>query len=177
MTPSDSHPVEGEDGDPPGLPGSGLDDGAALAADPRNRTRYLNRLGTDLFLRIGISLAQVFDGDLLSGLVWVTTAHLNVRHLNQPRVLNPLADGGLFPDSMRVAAPAYSVAKYLGLPRETVRRHLHRLVARNYCSLTEGEGFMVTRDILQRPELVRMARMVEGEVGALVDDLKTSNLL
>ena len=161
----------------PACRGAGRDDGPALASDPRNRTRYVNRLGTDLFLSIGINLAAVFDGDLLSGLIWVTTAHLNVRHLNQPRILNPLADGGLFPDSMRVAAPAYTVAKFLGLPRETVRRHLHRLVTRDYCTLTEGEGFLVTRDILQRPELVRMARMVEGEVGALVDDLKTSNLL
>jgi hypothetical protein len=145
--------------------------------DPRNRTRFVNRLGTDLFLRIGVSLAEVFEGDLLSGLIWVTTAHLNVRHLNQPRVLNPLADEGLFPNKLRVAAPAYSVSKFLGLPRETVRRHLHRLVARGYCTLTEGEGFLVTREILSRPELVRMARMVEGEVDLLLGDMKSSNLL
>ncbi len=145
--------------------------------DPLNRTRFLNRLGTDLFLRIGVSLAEVFDGDLLSGLIWVTTSHLNVRHLNQPRILNPLAEEGLFPNNLRIAAPAYAISKFLGLPRETVRRHLHRLVSREFCTLTEGGGFLVTREILLRPELVKLARMVESEVGALVGDLKSSNLL
>jgi hypothetical protein len=136
----------------------------------------VNRLGVDLFIRTAVALAELFKGDALRGLVFVSTAHLNVSHLNSPRVLNPLATDGLFPDSLRRPTSAYAVAKFLGLPRETVRRHLIALVEADYCTRTADNGYVIVRSVLERPDVIRFARHVQGQTMAVVSDLAASGI-
>jgi hypothetical protein len=147
-----------------------------MSNDDLNVTRFVNRLGLDLFIRTAVALAELFKGDAVRGLVFVSTAHLNVSHLNSPRVLNPLATDGLFPDSLRRPTSAYAVAKFLGLPRETVRRHLIALVEADYCTRTADNGYVILRSVLERPEVIRFARIVQGQTMALVADLAASGI-
>jgi len=141
-----------------------------------NVTRFVNRLGVDLFIRTAVALAEIFDGDALRGLIFVTTAHLNVSHLNSPRVLNPLASEGLFPDSLRRPASAYAVAKFLGLPRETVRRHLLALVDTGFCARVEDNGYVVMSETLRSPSIIRFAKFVQGQTMTVVEDLAASGI-
>ncbi len=147
-----------------------------MSTDDLNVTRFVNRLGLDLFIRTAVALAELFRGDALRGLIFVSTAHLNVSHLNSPRVLNPLATDGLFPDALRRPTSAYAVAKFLGLPRETVRRHLLALVEVDYATRTEDNGYVILGATLRRPEIIRFARIVQGQTMMLVDDLAASGI-
>lgn len=147
-----------------------------MDTDDLNVTRFVNRLGLDLFIRTAVALADLFEGDALRGLVFVATAHLNVSHLNRPRVLNPLATEGLFPDSLRRPTSAYAVAKFLGLPRETVRRHILALVQADYCTRASDNGYVVMSDTLRRPEIIRLARFVQKQTMSVVEDLAASGI-
>lgn len=141
-----------------------------------NVTRFVNRLGVDLFIRTAVALAEIFNGDALRGLIFVTTAHLNVSHLNSPRVLNPLASDGLFPDALRRPTSAYAVAKFLGLPRETVRRHLLALVDTGFCTRVDDNGYVVMSDTLRSPVIIRFAKFVQGQTMTVVEDLAASGI-
>jgi biotin operon repressor len=139
-----------------------------------NRTRYMGRIGLDLFLRVAIVLGEIFEGDLISGLTFYAIAHANVKHLNRPRVLNPLAEGGLFPDELRKPVSCYSVAKELGLPRETIRRHALKLVARGLCVQTAERRYYVPSLALGAPQFSRLSRILEVELDDAMRDLSQS---
>lgn len=147
-----------------------------MSTNELNVTRFVNRLGVDLFIRTAVALAEIFQGDALRGLIFVTTAHLNVAHLNSPRVLNPLASDGLFPDTLRRPTSAYAVAKFLGLPRETVRRHLLALVEAGYCTRAEDNAYVVTSETLRSPAIIRFARFVQTQTMTVVEDLAASGI-
>jgi len=147
-----------------------------MDATDLNVTRFVNRLGLDLFIRTAVALADLFGGDALRGLIFVSAAHLNVAHLNSPRILNPLASDGLFPDSLRRPTSAYAVAKFLGLPRETVRRHLLALVEAGFCARIEENGYVVTSETLRRARPIRLARYVQSQTMSVVDDLAASGI-
>lgn len=147
-----------------------------MQSDDLNVTRFVNRLGLDLFIRTAVALSELFDGDALRGLIFVSAAHLNVTHLNSPRVLNPLASDGLFPDTLRRPTSAYAVAKFLGLPRETVRRHLLALVESGFCTRVEDNGYVITGDTLRKPQIIRLARFVQTQTMAVVEDLAASGI-
>lgn len=141
-----------------------------------NRTRYMGRVGLDLFLRVSVIVGEIFDGDLISGLAFYSIAHANVRHLNQPRILNPLAEEGLFADSLRQPVSCYSVAKQLGMSRETIRRHTLRLVADGLCIQTEERKYYVPAAVLSDPRFSRLSRMLEDELDSAFRDVRQSNL-
>lgn len=143
----------------------------------QNRTRYMGRVGLDLYLRVAVTVGEIFDGDLISGLTFYGIAHSNVRHLNQPRVINPLAEAGLFPDELRQPVSCYSVAKQLGLPRETIRRHALRLVAAERCRQTEERRYYVPSAVLAAPEFSRLSRMLEMELDSAFLDLQRSGVM
>lgn len=142
-----------------------------------NRTRYMGRVGLDLYLRVAVIIGDIFEGDLLTGLTFYAIAHANVRHLNQPRVLSPLAEAGLFPDDLRQPVSCYSVAKQLGLPRETIRRHALRLVASARCVQTEDRRYLVPSAVLGAPEFSRLSRLMEVELDAAIADLVRSGVM
>jgi len=142
-----------------------------------NRTRYMGRVGLDLFLRVSVIVGEIFDGDLISGLAFYSIAHANVRHLNQPRVLSPLAEEGLFPDALRQPVSCYSVAKQLGMSRETIRRHTLRLVSSGLCVQTEERKYYIPSEVLSAPRFSRLSRMLEDELDSAFRDLRRSSVI
>ena len=137
----------------------------------------MGRVGLDLYLRVAVIVGEIFDGDVISGLTFYAIAHANVRHLNQPRVLSPLAEAGLFPDDLRKPVSCYSVAKQLGLPRETIRRHALRLVAAERCVQTEERRYYVPSAVLGAPEFSRLSRLLEAELDCAFLDLQRSGVM
>lgn len=142
-----------------------------------NRTRYMGRVGLDLYLRVAVIVGDIFQGDLIRGLIFYAMARANVLHLNQPRLLSPLAEDGLFPDTMRQPVTCYSLAKQLGVPRETVRRHVLSLVQSGHCVQTEDRRYYVPSATLRTPEFSRLSRLLEGELDAAYADLKRSGVI
>jgi hypothetical protein len=115
-------------------------------------------------------------GDGRSGLIVLAisaanTAHLDVRTAD-PSIAGPDA---VLPDDIRKPVSIARLAKLLGMPFETVRKQVHKLIDAGVCAWVEG-GVIVPRTANQRPEV---ARAVSGNleiVRQLVRDLRAVGL-
>lgn len=134
----------------------------SIPSDPARRTpaqeRYLLKLGMDYFLRQLSVLSAPFDGDVLLAATFVAISQAGVRHLNESGLPSPLAQEGVFPDGMRRPVTIASVARTLGLPRETARRYVHRLIASGYCRTVGVRGVMVPAEVLRSEPINRLAK-------------------
>jgi len=134
-------------------PNDGPIDSAALSDAPLQR--YVMRLGMDFFLRLAGVFGDLFDGNLLTGLVFLAVAQASVQHHNQPVRRNPAAADGVFPDDMRRSVSVLGVAQFLGIPYETARRHVHLLLEAGYVERRGARGVVVPADVMRRPEIDR----------------------
>jgi hypothetical protein len=134
----------------------------AIPRDPELRTpaqeRFLLRIGMDYFLRQITVLSAPFDGDVLLAATFLAICQGSVKHLNEPALPSPLAIDGVFPDGMRRAVTIASVARTLGLPRETARRYVHRLIASGHCRPVGVRGVMVPSEVLRSEPINKLAR-------------------
>jgi hypothetical protein len=92
--------------------------------------RIVARLGVEYVLRTVQLMSQEAGGDLTTSVVLYAALAGNVGHLDR----NPATAGqfdslqDLPPDELRRPISVLAVANSLGLPRETVRRHVSKLV-------------------------------------------------
>ena len=82
---------------------------------------------------IGIA-ASMTGGDLIHGIILVAIIHANTAPLRLSNGDQDYDAGPNLPeDSLRTPVSVYAVAKQLGLPYETVRRHVARLIDEGRC--------------------------------------------
>jgi hypothetical protein len=118
--------------------------------------RLLTRICNEYFLDTAAILADIFGGDVIKGLVWLTIIRANVEgleHDSEAARLYSTIDKPP-PNELRVPTTVYSVAKSLGLTYETGRRHVNWLIEKGYCVRTD-EGLVITEEILRSPAFVR----------------------
>ena len=93
-------------------------------------------------------------------LIWGVLAHLNVAHLLTPGQMKPLLEidnelidpaTGMRPLRLR------DLEQVTGLPRETIRRKLGKLQAKNYILQTKS-GWMINRDAID-PKMREFTRI------------------
>jgi len=118
--------------------------------------RLVIRLSSDYLLRLAEPVTQ-YMGDLVSGLLLMDVIHANTEHL--PDTEGGDADGGwaaegFVPDVQRRPVRATALSERLGIPLETVRRHLQRLVDADRCERKE-DGYLVPARILARAPFVQ----------------------
>lgn len=119
--------------------------------------RFLLKLGMDYFLRQLSVLSAPFGGDALLAATFVAISQASVKHLNEPGLPSPLAVEGVFPDGMRRPVTIASVARTLGLPRETARRYVHRLIASGHCRPVGARGVIVPAEVLRSEPINQLA--------------------
>lgn len=117
--------------------------------------RFVVRTVNDGFLRLISLLSRSFDGDLLSGIIFLTLAHANTQHLTGA-AREYHATVGVVPDDQRRPASIHSISAFLGVPYETTRRHVNRLIEQGLCERRGGKGVVVP------------AAIVEGELGSQI---------
>lgn len=118
--------------------------------------RLVVRLSSDYVLRLAEPIGQ-YVGDLLSGLVLMDLIHANTEHLPDTEggdADTDWAPGAFVPDSHRKPVRPSLLAQRLGIPHETIRRHLNRLVADDRCERNE-DGYVVPARILARAPFVQ----------------------
>jgi len=118
--------------------------------------RLLTRVCTEYFLESATTLSDLFAGDIIKGLVWLTIIRANVEgleHDSEAARSYATADAAP-PDSLRTPTTVYSVAKSLGLTYETGRRHVNWLIEKGFCVRNES-GLVVTEAILRSPAVLR----------------------
>lgn len=125
--------------------------------DPDNPpVRLVIRLSSDYLLRLAEPVSQHM-GDLVTGLILMDMIHANTEHLPDTEAGAP--DGGwsaegFVPDRARRPVRVASLAERLGIPQETVRRHVQRLIDADQCERKE-DGYLVPARILARAPFVR----------------------
>ncbi|MDP1872703.1 hypothetical protein [Phenylobacterium sp.] len=134
--------------------------------------RYAMRLGADYFIHLAGALSEMFDGNLLTGLVFLTIAQGSVQHLNRPAQFNAMAVDGVFPDELRRPVSVLGISQFLGLPYETARRHTGRLEKMGYCQKVGGKGVVIPAEILRGPEVQALVRANYGHLRTLLQGLR-----
>lgn len=125
---------------------------APSAAKPSTAEHNAMRFGLDYLLRMIHEISRAFDGDLLSGLIFLAVVRANGQHLGEPAQLNFANHVGVIPDPVRRPVSTKSVADSLNLPYETVRRRLGGLCASGWCLKQPGGGYLVREEVLLRSD-------------------------
>jgi len=118
--------------------------------------RYVMRLGMDFFLRMATASSELFEGNFLTGLIFLAIAQSNVQHMNKPMRLNPAAVDGVFPDDLRRPVSVLGLAQFLGIPYETTRRHVNQLIEMGYVAKVGAKGVVVPAAVMNSPEIDRL---------------------
>lgn len=128
--------------------------GPVFTAD-RPPVRLVIRLSSDYLLRLAEPVTQ-YMGDLVTGLILMDVIHANTEHL--PDHEGGEASGSWEPESFvddaaRRPVRAATLSERLGIPQETVRRHLQRLSEADRCE-RRGDGYIIPARVLARPPFV-----------------------
>jgi len=131
------------------------------------------RLTVGFWLRAMDEVRQLFAGDLVSGLIFVGLLQANVGHVeNRVGGPNTHIDDPV-PDEDRRPVTALALAERLGLPRETVRRHIRNLEAAGLC-VARKEGLIVPQSGNLDPLTVTVVLRNAANLRLLVAQLKAS---
>ncbi len=124
--------------------------------DPDNPPfRLVVRLSANYLLRLAEPIS-LHIGDFVDGVILLAMFRANTEHL--PDSEGGSADGGWSPESFvsdakRHPVRAAALSERLGIPAETVRRRLTRLVSQNRCERTQN-GYVITSRVMAREQLV-----------------------
>jgi hypothetical protein len=138
------------------MPDSALEDASSRAgpnAEDSVSARLLNRLTIDFLLRAAADAAALFDGDFVMALVFLTLVKGTLADPVAASQNQPFEGDGLVPDALRRPVSTFAVANALGMPRETVRRYINRLVEKGYCQRQPDRRLLVTAEMFRRPEI------------------------
>lgn len=116
-----------------------------LREDTKHRSA--ERHSFDFVLRLMQTVSANHGGDFVRAIIVMTIMQANLQHLSRDQVE---ADGGVPDDRLRPIS-ALAIANSLGVPRETVRRHIHRLAEDGVCRRVTG-GYIIPETVLNRPE-------------------------
>ena len=142
-----------------------------VSGTPFVKRHHLN-LGADYALRLIRIFTDVFDGDVSLALVFIAAAQMGTRHLRDDGDYFDKLEGEFFPDHLRQPVTVSALARSLGLPVETTRRHVVRLASTGYALRTEQGGVIVTSDALRREEIRKAGLANLDAIQVLADGLQ-----
>ena len=137
--------------------------------------RIVTRLSSEYVLRAFQLLIDAF-GDIRAGLLVqvINTANIAaLAHTDEGR--RAAGPDGVFPDEARRPISIARLADSAGLPFESARRIVHRLIDAGICIRVEG-GVIVPRVTAERPSVVRAATANVGYVRRFMHDLQAVGL-
>jgi hypothetical protein len=117
------------------------------------------------------------NGDSRSGLVAYAIVAANTAHLDPLRGAGvaPTGPDGVLPNDARRPISIAKLAKLLGLPFETTRQQVRKLMETGTCVRVEG-GLIVPQEVLQRPEIAEAVMQNVADIRQLLRDLQTIGL-
>lgn len=140
-----------------------LDDLARLGLQlPRSNRRQAQqlkrrvaRLSIEYFLAGLEKIEGALGADTVNAVLFLTINRLNLAPLfEDPELaLRQSATGGVAPDDLRRPVTTYALARTVGLPYETTRRHVARLVDGGWCERAAGNALIVPGRVLKIPAM------------------------
>jgi DNA-binding Lrp family transcriptional regulator len=137
--------------------------------------RIVTRLSSEYVLRAFQLLIDVF-GDIRAGLLVqvINTANIAALiHTDEGR--SAAGPSGTFPDEVRRPISIARLADSAGLPFESTRRIVRKLIDAGHCRRVEG-GVIVPRATFERPAIVRAVSANVGYVRRFTRDLRAVGL-
>jgi hypothetical protein len=133
------------------------------------RDRFRLSAGVDYALRLMRVYTDLVGGDPTTALVFIAAAQASTQHVN-PNDLR-VRDGDFIRDDLRRPVTLSALARSLGLPVETTRRHIVRLVGQGLVERTVNGGVLVTTRQLDNPRV--RAAVLENNINQkkLLSDL------
>ena len=115
--------------------------------------RAVARISSDYLLRTVQLLMEAHGGNLLDALIFQAVCQANVAHLGDAILRSPDPP----PDDQRRAVSILAIANGLGLPFETTRRHVNRMIADGRCRRASG-GIIVPAQALASQQATAAAQ-------------------
>jgi hypothetical protein len=121
-----------------------------LSQSPRLVVRILSQF----FLRQWEIIAKMADGDLHKALVFSAIVSANVQHIGHTSPEGHEYSGlhNAVPDEERRPVSTHALAQSLGLPYETTRRNVNKLIEAGACVRVPGQGLVITTSYLMSPQ-------------------------
>lgn len=145
-----------------------------MASPHPDLVRAVARLSTDYLLRALRLLTDLQDGELLTAIVCQAILAANTSHLTQIGEADPRR-AGLPSDDERKPISILALAGTLGLPFETTRRHVNKLIAARSCVRVKG-GVIVPARALSHPRFLEAAETNYAYVVHFVRSLRRAGL-
>ena len=143
---------------------AGLGPSAAPFRPQPSQYRLLGRVTSDFCLRCLDEVRMLFDGEVLTGLVFLAILIANHEDTGEGR--RPIS--------------VQALSGRIGLPRETVRRHVLRLITAGFCAQVGGGaagGLVVDPQLRDRPGFEAAVQRNEVNVRWLVTQLRRAGAL
>jgi len=120
----------------------------AASADVRRQVVRLCGIHSQISLRIA---SDAIDQDLVSTVMFLAISRHNLREVTREAQSSGAYSGldEIPPNDLRRAVSVYALAKELGLPYETARRHATKLVAAGLCDRSD-EGMVIPGQVYER---------------------------
>ena len=144
------------------------------SAQSATLTRQSLDLGADYVLRSLNLLSEVFGGDIVRGAVFLAVLQASSQHLRNDA---SRPEGARVEDAARRPASLSAIARSLGLPVETTRRHVIRLAEDGFVTRTPAGGVVVLDANLDRPDLNRAAQANRVNLAAVYERLSRGGLM
>jgi hypothetical protein len=133
--------------------------------------RAVARVTTEYILRALRMITDLHGGEFLTAIICQAIIAANTAQLSE-------ADGGhggLPPDESRRPISILALAGSLGLPFETTRRHVSKLIDAGVCRRVQG-GVIVMSEALDKPVYLAAAETNLANVQRMVRGLKRAGL-
>jgi hypothetical protein len=144
---------------------------------PKVRDRLALRLSSEYILRSIDLMTQVVGGDLVKGLIFLAIVQANIQHLiNDDGLSQTYSEStDTVPDETRRPVSVHALSVSLGIPYETTRRYVNKLLTDGYC-VRVRRGLLVPAKVLQRDEMLAALKRNFANLQRLVTGLKRSGV-
>lgn len=134
-------------------------------------TRQVLRLTINMFLEaVAVLMARV-NLDLIHTLLFLTVVQANVRHLmDDPEVAASYSGlQAIPPDRVRRPVSVYAVAREMGLPYETARRHVRKMTEVGLLARDADGGVWTPAALHARPESIAGTEITWNQIKTLLE--------
>lgn len=144
---------------------------------PKVRDRLALRLSTEYLLRSIDLMTNVVGGDLVKGLIFMAIVQANIQHLVHDETLAQTYSEATdsVPDEARRPVSVHALSVSLGIPYETTRRYVNKLLDQGYC-IRVRRGLVVPASVLARDEMLSALKRNFSNLQRLISGLKRSGV-